>query len=76
MNIAQLMALDFCKECGSKDASWQAGVRNTSGVQDGRLRSHDLQPVFILGCNFCSETLKVVSGDNMAALLNGGEVEV
>jgi len=59
-----------CKECGGTSLTWFAQSENKSGVQEGRLRTHEVSSVFVLGCDDCSETLRVVSADKMAALLN------
>lgn len=59
-----------CKECGSKNFSWQAGVHNTGGCTDGRIRMHEVSGRFILGCNDCSETLLIVDADKIAALMD------
>jgi hypothetical protein len=58
-----------CPECGSKDLQWHCTHETNSGVVDGRLRMHDINTLFYLGCNYCSETLKTVSGDEAAEFL-------
>ena len=50
-----------CKECGSTDQSWHLGRR--SSIREGRLRTSDVRIFFYLGCNECSETLKIVRDD-------------
>jgi hypothetical protein len=59
-----------CKECDSKDLSWQTDIDNRSGVQQGRLRTSDVRCLFILGCNHCSETLAIINADQVAELMN------
>lgn len=59
-----------CPNCDGTEFKWHAGVRNTSGVVDGRLRMHDVHPIFFLGCEECSETVKVTDGDRIAEFLN------
>jgi len=61
-----------CSECGSKNLKWHCGQKKLSGVQDGLLRMHDVETEFCLGCEACSETLQVVSGDRVAEHLNNG----
>lgn len=61
--------IESCKHCGSKLISWGASVQNTGDAQDGRLRIHDMRAVFVLGCDYCSETLNVVNGDDVAQML-------
>lgn len=59
-----------CKECDSTSLSWFAQNTVPNGIQQNRLNTHDVQCVFVLGCNACSETLKIVSADKIADLLN------
>lgn len=59
-----------CRECGSFELKWHCGQHNGSGVVDGRLRLHDVSTQFFLGCEVCSATLRVVTGDQVAELLN------
>lgn len=58
-----------CKHCDSTDLEWFAHVRVLNDVPQGRLRTHDMGCVFVLGCAECSETLRVVKADDIAALL-------
>lgn len=55
-----------CPECGSTQLSWFCSTYNKSDVIDGRLRVHDVGVNFVLGCDECSETVQVVSGDKIA----------
>lgn len=59
-----------CKECGSTALTWQTSIVNLSSVQQGRLNTHDVECVFFLGCDHCSETLAKVSADSVASLMN------
>lgn len=52
-----------CQECGGSDLQWHSTVINTSSVQDGRLRAHDMAVSFFLGCNTCSATVQRATGD-------------
>ena len=58
-----------CPQCGSESLSWEPFYTNKSGVPDGRLRVHDVGCVFALGCNECSETVRVVDADAAAIAL-------
>lgn len=58
-----------CRECGGKSLTWDTHNKVARNIQDGRLRSHDVSCVFVLGCDECSETLAVVSADKIAAHL-------
>ncbi|HEP8970217.1 TPA: hypothetical protein VDU83_002555 [Pseudomonas aeruginosa] len=59
-----------CKCCGSADLAWQTANTIRNDIQQGRLNTSDVQCVFSLGCNHCSETLAVISADQVAALMN------
>lgn len=59
-----------CKECGSTSLSWDTHSKADSGVAEGRLRSHEVKSLFVLGCDECSETLAIVSADKVASLMN------
>ncbi len=59
-----------CNECGSSELEWDHGAKITSGVVQGRLNTNDVETFFYLGCNECSETVKIVSCDDVANLLN------
>jgi hypothetical protein len=55
-----------CGDCGGHDLAWFANMYSISGVGDGRLRMHEVQCQFVLGCMECSATVKVVSADDVA----------
>lgn len=61
-----------CKECGSENLTWQTTNENRSGAQQGRLRTGDIECLFFLGCDDCSETLATVKADRVAELMNAG----
>jgi hypothetical protein len=65
-----MQKLTQCSACGSKSLKWHCGQKNLSGVQDGLFRMHEVGTEFYLGCEACSETLQVVSGDQVAEHLN------
>ncbi|OAS07627.1 hypothetical protein AYO08_09800 [Pseudomonas putida] len=58
-----------CRECGSKALSWQTHNKNISDSQHGRLRTSDIRCQLALGCDACSETLAILSADQVAAWL-------
>lgn len=68
--MSDLNIPDRCKECWSDNLEWFSGVRNNGGFQDGRIRMHETDVIFFLGCNCCSETLLVLTGDEVAKWLN------
>ena len=55
-----------CLECGSTDLTWHSSVDSNSGVVDGRLKYNDVHPLFYLGCEECSHTLRALTGDELA----------
>lgn len=69
MNIKAL-AITACKACGSTDLTWQASIVNRSNVQQGRLNTNDVECLFFLGCDHCSETLATVGAEMVAGLMN------
>lgn len=58
-----------CPECGSTDTAWHCSQHTDSGVADGRLWMHDVKTRFFMGCNACSETIRIIDGDDMARLM-------
>ncbi|KSQ21731.1 hypothetical protein APB26_32640 [Pseudomonas aeruginosa] len=68
--IKKATEITKCKCCGSADLSWQTGNTIRNEIQQGRLNTYDVQCIFSLGCNYCSETLAVISADQVAALMN------
>lgn len=59
-----------CRECGSTSLTWFAQNTVPNGIQQNRLNTHDVQCVFVLGCDDCSETLKIISADRIAEHFN------
>lgn len=59
-----------CRECGSEDLKWFADVQNVGQAQDGRIKLNEVRCIFVLGCEYCSETIRIVSGDEIAVTLN------
>jgi hypothetical protein len=58
-----------CPNCGSKEMTWHCGPQNRGGVMDGRIKMNEIGVIFFLGCDSCSETLKVIDGDHVATVL-------
>ena len=69
MNINAL-AITACKVCRSTDLTWQSSIINRSNVQQGRLNTNDVECLFSLGCDRCSETLATLSADKVIGFLN------
>lgn len=68
--MSKLSAITDCRVCGSDALTWAIHSKNDSGVQEGRLRSSEVQCLFVLGCDECSETLLVVNADTVAMAMN------
>lgn len=65
-----------CRECGGTSLTWDTVNRARNGIQQNRLNTRDVECVFFLGCDNCSETLATVSADRIAAMLNSNAVPV
>jgi len=58
-----------CPECGSEKLTWDTGVRSAcNGVVDGRFKMNEIEGIFILGCDECSETVRVISSNQFLAI--------
>lgn len=68
--LKTLISTKICPECKSDELSWNCGVKNHGTAQNNRLNLHEVGTIFILGCECCSETVGVVTGDEVAELLN------
>ncbi|WP_176604471.1 hypothetical protein [Pseudomonas aeruginosa] len=65
-----------CRECGSAELTWQTHNRMHPGtLQQGRLNTNEVQCLFVLGCDACSETLSVITADKMADMLNSHKLQ-
>lgn len=63
-----------CKGCGGGSLTWFAQQTVKNGIQQNRLNTHDVECIFVLGCDTCSETLKIVSADKIAEMMNGNSL--
>ena len=59
-----------CKHCDGTDFEWATQNTINTPVVQGRLTTHNVTCMFVLGCVDCSETLLVVKADAIASLLN------
>jgi hypothetical protein len=59
-----------CKHCGSTHLTWDNAITIRSGVQQNRLNTNDVECLFYLGCDECSETVAVLNADKVAQYLN------
>lgn len=64
---AQAPSKPKCRECGGTDLEWQCMQSNRGGAVNGRLRLNEVSTVFVLSCTECSEDVRRVSGDDVAA---------
>lgn len=64
------LAITECKECGSNELTWQTSIVIRSNIVQGCLNTSDVECLFLLGCDRCSETLATVSADKVAGLMN------
>ena len=61
-----MSAATNCPNCDSDDLSWSLDTQvMAAGILDGRLRLHDVRPVLVQSCNYCSETVEVLTDDDM-----------
>jgi hypothetical protein len=60
---------EACPECGSTDVSWHCHTKVNGAAPDGRLRAHEVDAIFVLGCNYCSETIDIKTSEEIAASL-------
>ncbi|WP_198537185.1 MULTISPECIES: hypothetical protein [Pseudomonas] len=73
--IIKATSITACKECHSTELTWHTSNINRSGLQEGRLRTSEVDCLFFLGCDHCSETLATVSADRIAGLMNAQPVQ-
>lgn len=64
-----------CKECGGAALTWQTTnqVHLGCSVQNGRLVTSDVECLFFLGCDDCSETLLTLNADDITRSLNAAQ---
>ncbi|BBC99131.1 hypothetical protein [Sphingobium sp. YG1] len=73
--------VETCRHCGSVDLSWMtAQTIRPGGPLNNLLNTNDVECLFFLGCNSCSETLRTMTADDVAANMsalasNGGQSE-
>lgn len=63
-------AITECKECGESRLSWCTAIQPVNDVPHNRANAHDFRPIFVLGCDYCSETLMVIHADEIAEAMN------
>jgi hypothetical protein len=72
--MTTLTDVTSCKECGSKSLTWFTQKVVFNGVPQNRLNTSDVKCQFVLGCDDCSETLKVIRADTVAEHLNAAPI--
>ncbi|NKF30448.1 hypothetical protein HER21_28680 [Pseudomonas sp. BGM005] len=73
---AQAFTITHCRHCGGHALTWATSILNRSNVQQGRLTTQDVECVFYLGCDTCSETLAMFSADRLADVVNARAAEL
>lgn len=73
--IIKASTITECKECHSTELTWYTSNINRTDIQQGRLNTGDVECLFFLGCDHCSETLATVSADRIASLMNSQSVQ-
>jgi len=68
-NTEKKLCIRDCRECGSTALTWQTHNKNVGHAQHSRLTTQDVQCLLVLGCDECSETLAVLTADQVAAWL-------
>ena len=59
----ELLETKQCPECGEFSLYWFTHVYGRDGIQDGRHKINEIQVEMVLGCDYCSETVGVVSSE-------------
>jgi Zn finger protein HypA/HybF involved in hydrogenase expression len=54
-----------CPACGSTDTSISVSLRHSAGGSDGQVHMRNVHPVFVLGCDTCSHTIRVMREDQV-----------
>lgn len=68
--MSDIIKPEHCHNCGSVKLRWHCSPKNLGGVQDGRICMREVGVIFFLGCEYCSETIRTVSGDQISSLLS------
>ena len=74
MTRSVLNARRRCPDCDSKDLYWFTSSQ-APDVPEGRLRTSEVRHLLVLGCNYCSATVDIFSGDDAARDLTKNLVE-
>lgn len=74
-NTAKAFTITHCRHCGGHALTWATSIVNRSNVQQGRLTTRDVECLFYLGCDTCSETLAMFSADRLADVVNARGAE-
>lgn len=71
--MTKLTKIDKCRECGSTSLTWFATIECVNDVPHNRQNPNDMVCRFVLGCDDCSETLRITEADKVADWLNRQE---
>lgn len=64
-----------CPSCGGTRLEWGFGsypTRGSGNVQDGRFKVGEVETVFFLACEECSELVRNVYPEDIVRFFNGG----
>lgn len=61
--------VSFCPVCGGNDFSLTLGTQAASGISIGRYNPGDINPLIVLGCDSCSETILILDENDSNILL-------
>lgn len=59
-----------CRNCKGTMLRWYVGTKGPNDVTDGRIRTSEVNAIAYLGCEECSETLRVIDSDEIETMLN------
>lgn len=68
--MSKLTEIKTCPTCDSPHITWDIGKRSGGGIADGRLRIHDIAVELYLGCETCSETIRILREDEALCSIN------
>lgn len=60
----------YCPECGEARLYWQPFYINGGQAQNGRISLSEVRCDMILSCDYCSETVKVITDEQACIMLD------
>lgn len=71
--MTKMTKIEKCRECGSTSLTWFTTIECVNDVPHNRQNPNDMVCRFVLGCDDCSETLRITEADKVAGWLNREE---